>query len=274
MVPDVRQLIVKVNDNTLTVPTPTGEERDWLYNLSHEPREIDSSILCSSVVRAWLKSYWGRSNQVEIWLHEHQVILRDFAKREFFHFYTEKLGGYDEERQGYFPEYHVAANFRQMFSSFLPHFSAVQLHSSGVIRNNQVALFLAPDGGGKTTVLRHSTGDLVLSDDQIILRRQGEAFVAYATPFGTITSGPCQAKLGAIFVLQSAPIFELSSLSVPELIRSVWIEHQSYSLFLPKDLKKRAFNLLYDACHQVPCYRMRFPKDYVDWDAIDKAMAK
>jgi len=214
LVPDVRHRIVKIGDNTLTLPSPMGEERSWLNDSAHESRVLDGPILRSSVVRDWLKSYWDRSDQVEIWLHENQVILRDFARREFFQFYTERLGGYDEERRGYFPEYYVAANFRQMFSSFLPYFSAIQLHSSGVIRNGRAALFLAPDGGGKTTVLGHSTDDLILSDDQIILRKQGDVVVAYATPLGTITSGACQSNLGALFVLQSAPVFELSPLSI------------------------------------------------------------
>jgi hypothetical protein len=42
--------------------------------------------------------------------------------------------------------------------------------------------------------------------------------------------------------------------------------------FLPKHLKRRAFEVLCDVCYQAPAYWMSFPKDYVDWEAIDAAM--
>jgi hypothetical protein len=58
-----------------------------------------------------------------------------------------------------------------------------------------------------------------------------------------------------------------------DALEYLWREHQSYYFFLPGPLRRQAFGFLYDVCHQIPVYRMRFQKDYIDWDAVDAAMA-
>ena len=176
------------------------------------------------------------------------------------------------EKQAYMPEYYVAANFRAIFSSFLPNFSAALLHSSGVIRNGKAALFLAPDDGGKSTVIGHSEGDPVLSGDHIILRKEEGVFVAHGTPLGGMTSGPCSAGAGALFMLEKASHFRLDPISPRELLYNLWGEHRNYTFFLPKRLKKQAFQLLSEACYGIPCFKMRFSKNFVDWNAIDRVM--
>jgi hypothetical protein len=170
------------------------------------------------------------------------------------------------------PEGRVTAYFRRMFSTFLPRFSALMMHSSGLIRGGRAALFLAKDGGGKTTALRQATEGLLLNDDQIILRQEGDGFVAHGTPLGRLTDGPCQAPLSALFALEKARSFGLEPAKPANLVQHLWDEHRVYTSVLPKPLKLRAFDLLYDVCHQVPAYKMRFPKDHVDWAAIDAAM--
>jgi len=269
---DVCHRLQRVDSDTLTLPLPSGRERERLSSCVRRPDELDSPILRSPLVRARLQASLDRSGQVNICVAQHQVEVRDFSHKELDIFYTEERGGYDEKLHGYFPEYWVAANFRQIFSSFLPSFSAILLHSSGVIRHDRTALFVAPDSGGKTTVLGLSNGEPLLGDDQTILRQEGDAVIAHGTPLGTMTSGPCQARLGAIFVLDRGRCFRLTPLHGADLMQCLWTEHQNYTFFLPRHLKKRAFDILYEACHQVPVYRMYFPKDHVDWSAIDAAM--
>jgi hypothetical protein len=87
-----------------------------------------------------------------------------------------------------------------------------------------------------------------------------------------MTSGPCQAPLAALFLLEKAPTFGLHPAESPGVVRRLWREHQLYTSILPHDLKTRGFNLFYDMCHRVPVYWMRFAKDYVDWAAIDAVM--
>jgi hypothetical protein len=185
---------------------------------------------------------------------------------------------YYPEGGGRFPvldtaEERVSSNLRQVFATFLPQFSALVVHCAGLIRHGRAALFLAPDGGGKTTVLNLAPDGHLLNDDQVVVRQEGDGFIAHGTPFGSMTDGPVQARLGGLFVLEKAPRFELVLLQPANLVKDYWEEHLNYTFFLPRGLKLRAFDLAYEMCRQVPVYRMRFPKDYVDWDAIDAALA-
>jgi hypothetical protein len=147
-------------------------------------------------------------------------------------------------------------------------------HASGVVRGERAALFLAQHDGGKTTVAQQSNGQPILNDDQIILRQKGDVTVAHGTPLGRVTSGPCQSKVGALFMLKKAPFFQLEPLPPSEFVRYLWAEHQDYTFFLPKPLKQKIFRMLCDLCYQAPGYLMRFPENYVDWGAIDTVMEK
>jgi len=40
-----------------------------------------------------------------------------------------------------------------------------------------------------------------------------------------------------------------------------------------KTLRVIAFELITDACKQAKLFRVQFPKDHMDWKAIDKALA-
>ena len=102
---------------------------------------------------------------MEVWVDDHQVTIRDFSRNQIDIYYAKELGGYMPDRKAYLPGYHVASNLRQIFSTFFPYFSAFLLHSSGVIRGDRAALFLAPDEGGKTTVIMNSTGEPILSGE-------------------------------------------------------------------------------------------------------------
>jgi len=170
-------------------------------------------------------------------------------------------------------EKRVARNFPSLLITFLPLFSALMVHCAGVIRNNRATLFLAPDEGGKTTVLKQSPGAPLLSDDQVIVRKEEGEFMAHATPLGLMTSGPCQAPVGGLFVLCKADQFALEPIRPAEVVQAFWKDPGNYTRLLPKRFKMPAFDLFYEACHRVPTYRMYFPKDYVDWAAIDAALA-
>ncbi|MBU0491735.1 MAG: hypothetical protein KKA73_10055 [Chloroflexi bacterium] len=253
----------------ILAPLAAVERERFVQGISFSPPWIlDMSLLNSPIVRDTLQAGLDRSEEVEALKYQDGIMVWNRSQDTIDFFYPEGGARYDND-----PEKRVAANLQHMFVAFLPQFSAVMVHSSGVVRNQRAALFLAPDAGGKTTVLSLSTDGLLLSDDQIILREEAGDIVAHATPFGQMTSGPVQAPLGGLFVLEKAPHFELAPFKPAELVKMLWDEHLYYTSLLPQPLKLRAFDLFYEMCHRVPVYRMRFPKDYVDWDAIDAAMA-
>ena len=96
--------------------------------------------------------------------------------------------------------------------------------------------------------------------------------MAHGTPWGKITGGPQSAKVGGLFLLEKAPRFELHPLKPVDAVEYFWKEHLFYRAFLPKNLRLNAFEVINIACHQAPVYLMRFPEDFVDWDAIDAVM--
>jgi hypothetical protein len=210
----------------------------------------------------------------EICMDEHHVLIRDFQRKQLNIFYTDSFEGPLQDRHVLIPEYYIAANLAHIFSSYLPCFSSFLFHSAGIIRGDKAALFLAPDAGGKTTVVANANGVTILNDDQIIVQKKKGMFIAHSTPFGGITSGLYQAKVGALFLLEKAADFRIETIAPSTLVQFLWAEHHNYTFFLPKGIKKRAFEMLSHICRQIPAYRMYFTKDGIDWDLVDAAIEK
>ena len=147
-----------------------------------------------------------------------------------------------------------------VFANFLTLFSAVMIHSSSAVVGGRAAIFLAPDEGGKTTIVKGATDGTVLCDDQVVLRKQGDAFMAHGSPWGLITNSSRTSKLGGFFLAEKAERFEILPIKPAAVFEYLWNEHESYRYFLPKNLRLQAFNLLFEACHQALCYKMYFPK--------------
>jgi hypothetical protein len=264
--PDVYHRICVIDRETLTLPALSKKEKERISRCVCLPDDdLDVPPLRSPVVRDRLNSCLSRPEQVGLELKIFSVIIRDHVDRTVDFFYTSDSS---ETLKG--PR--LEPMFRRMFASFLSAFSAVMIHSSGLIRDGRAALFLAPDEGGKTTVLEQSIDGTILCDDQIVLRREDDTVMAHGTPWGHLSGGPQAAKVGAFFLLEKAPQFELIPLKALDAVEYFLKEHLFYRAFLPKNLRSEALEVIIDACHQAPVYLMRFPEDYVDWDAIDAAM--
>lgn len=242
-------------EETMLFPSFIGFQRRW----------FDNPILRSRPVRSRLHECLDRPDQVSFRITARGVIIHDFVKNELDIFYDPGL-------EDFFDSPFLVPGFRNMISSFLPNFNAVMIHGAGVLCNGSAAIFLAPDEGGKTSVVRCSSSSPVLNDDQLILRRGGGVIFSHATPFGPITDGPRAARIGGTFLLEKGEHFDLSPVKPRDTFRHFWNEHRHHRLFLPKHMKTNTFEILIDACRQAPAYRMSFPKDYVDWDAIEAAM--
>lgn len=204
---------------------------------------------------------------VQIELTWNRIIVRDFAHRELNLFYP-------IEKKKDFSDPIFRAGYRNLIASTLPVFSAVLIHGAGIIKNGKTAIFLAPDEGGKTTVVTKLNQNIILSDDQILIKMEKDKINVYSTPFGTLGNSLQKGELGGIFYLKKSNKFQLLPMSKSDLIKFLWNEHKLIWFDLPKKLRSLAFNLITDFCYYAPVYKMKFPKDYVDWDAIDRAMKK
>jgi hypothetical protein len=271
---DVIHSISRISlDSSEQAPPLTLQEQQHLSGLTEAiPNWLESPLLRAERVRARLSVLPISPQDRDIWIDAHHVTIRDFSRKRLDIFYTDAFRQDSSRLPALKPEYHIAANLSQIFSSYLPCFSAFLLHSSGVIRGKGAALFLAPDEGGKTTVLGHLNGEPILSDDHTLLRLEDDGAMAHGTPFGTMTNGFCRARVGALFMLFKSSHFHIEPMAPSELLNFIWAEHRDYTFFLPRPLKKQAFQIISRICYQTPVYRMYFPKDHVDWSAIDRAM--
>lgn len=233
---------------------------------------FDSYLDLPSIVKTRSFKNLEGSNKLDIINTSNMVTIRNFARNIINVFYSSRFGGFVQRYQSYIPQHFVTANFRFIYSSLLPNFSAFLIHSSGIIRNGMAILFVAPDDGGKTTILKHFKDSCILNDDQIVLRDEQGIIMAHSTPLGKMTKAPCQARLGCIFLLEKASYFELRQLNPKFLLDYLWNEHQNYIYSLPKYLKVKVFEILSKVCYKTPIFRLKFSRDYLDLDAIDKAM--
>lgn len=223
--------------------------------------------------RSKLLAVLDQVEQMEVMVEKNRAFVRNFSKCELdFYYYADNRRGANREGHLKILGFALAPTLRQIFSSFLPVFSAALVHSSAVVINNLAAMFLARSTGGKTTVTKISNGNLVLSDDQVILREEAGLIQVHGTPLGRVTNGPLQAKLGGLFLLEKADSFELEKIKPLDMLEYLWNDQLIYTYSLPMDLRVKAYQMLHSACRRVPCYIMRFPKDYIDWDAINEAM--
>jgi hypothetical protein len=294
--PDVCHRIGGIGQETLTLPPLTKDERERISHCGGVPHigrgtlllppvivqgteervsfrgagshdGFDLPLLRSPLVRRRLDACLSHPEQVSLALHLFSVTIADYLDRTLDIFYP-------LERRGTLAEHWGDGGLRRMFTTFLPAFSAVMVHSSALVRNGRAALFLSADDGGKSTVLKHSVGGDLLCDDRNILRGESGDFFVYATPWGRVTNASARARIGGLFLLEKAPSFELLPASPRDVLQFLWNEHLPHWDSLPGDLRVRAFEVLYCACHKAPAYRMRFPKDHIDWDAIDAAMVR
>jgi hypothetical protein len=264
--PDVILRFACIYPNTLVQPPidPQVFQR-FSHSIGFNQETILSPLLHSEAVCSRLNSLMDHPEKVGLAISQSVAIIIDFDQHELDIFFgcTED-DDYSNRRLG-----------SALYAPLLVAFSAVMVHSAGLICGDRAALFMAPDEGGKTTVVNQAPteGCSILSDDQVILRQMDGVLMAHGTPWGLVTDGPKYARLGALFLLEQAEHFELSPLKVIDALEYLWNEHQGYWVLLPKALRLQAFDFINSICHQIPTYRMCFPKDYVDWNAINKIMA-
>jgi len=245
-------------------PLNKEEKRLLSHCFIYPDRNLDNPILSYPLVRDRLRECLRHIDFISLEINSLSLSIFDFAHNRVDTFYTYELKKMLEDS-------HVSW---LVFAQFLSSFSAAMIHSSAVVINNVTALFLAPGSGGKTTVSKLSTGYPVLCDDQVIIRKEGKGFKAHSTPWGMLIDNSLNASLGGFFLLEQAEQFELIPLKPVYILNYFWNEHFAYRFYLPKSVKSQHFQFLYDIACSVPTYRLRFPRNYIDWNAIEKAISK
>lgn len=77
----------------------------------------------------------------------------------------------------------ISPTILSCFQLFLLNANGFILHASAVAKKSRAFVFSGPSGSGKSTVARRRRGGNVLADDLICVRRHGNHFLAYGTPW-------------------------------------------------------------------------------------------
>jgi hypothetical protein len=144
------------------------------------------------------------------------------------------------------------------------------LHASSAVRGGRAFLFTGPSGAGKSTIVGLAPPDVtVLTDEISYLRRNGDGYVAFGTPFAGELSDvgePASAPVAALFQLGRGAENQYNRLdagrTVQTLLRNI--------LFFAddRDLVGRVLDTACDFAARVPAYELRFAPDQRVWSTI------
>ena len=195
-------------------------------------------------------------------IHHGAITILDFKENRAEMFLSRKFS--DElDRHGIGPA---------MLSPFLANFDACLLHASAIVHQGRAAVFIAPDAGGKTTASSLAPNGSVIGDDQILLRRISGGFQVSGTPWGLQIDSNLRAPLAGLFILEKAQKFSLAPITSADLVSCLWQEGKDLLSILPKPLKSKAFEIWCDLAAAVPAAKLSFPRDHIDWEALERMM--
>jgi hypothetical protein len=166
--------------------------------------------------------------------------------------------------------YSIDAVLRIVHTLVLAKQGGFLLHSASAIRNGKAFLFAGVSGAGKTTISRLAPADATLLTDEIsYVRKQGDGYVAFGTPFtgelaklGENKSAP----VAVLYLLAQGPENKIEPVAAPDAGR----ELLGNMLFFAEDqeMVHWAFQAACDFVHRVPVHRLTFLPDTRVWEMI------
>ena len=137
------------------------------------------------------------------------------------------------------------------------------VHACGLLTHQHVHLFVGESGVGKSTLagILESRFGLVLSDDRIVLRPDGEGFRAYGTPWhgeARFASPKCGKLCSISFLSQSA---ESQRIRLDPEEAAARLAACSFMAGWPLHGIKDLLATCVVICERTPCYRLDFTPD-------------
>lgn len=246
--------------------------QDQIYKLSNslgfKTRWLDTDWSSIPKIAIRLRKAADHPESIQIEFAWNRIIIRDFLKMSLDYFYSPSQS--DRFRGPFF-----SGIFKNSIAPLLFTCNCGFLHASGTcFADGYAALFLAPDSGGKTTIIKHFAPGNILSDDQVGISFRAGKFGVFPTPFGTMFNPNANGLLGGLFFLQKANSFEINAISANKAFEIIWNEHEHYWHQIPIVYRKGVFTLIHDLCLSVPCYQLSFSPDHIDKQAIEDALKK
>jgi hypothetical protein len=144
------------------------------------------------------------------------------------------------------------------------------VHSASAVRNGKAYLFSGVSGAGKTTISRLAPPDVaVLTDEISYVRKNGEGYTAYGTPFAGELARVGQnisAPLDVLYFLKQGPENSIEPVSATEAVRTLL----GNILFFAEDaeLVRTVFQAACEFVAKVPVRRLTFLPTASVWEMI------
>jgi hypothetical protein len=148
----------------------------------------------------------------------------------------------------------------------------VVLHACGLSVGGGAILLCGESGAGKSTSARlwarHRPGALILSDDRIVVRRDGDELTAYGTPWhGEARFAAAAARpLKAVFFLEQARATAVRRLESGEAAGRLF--SRSFPPLWRRETVAKGLDACVTIAQGVPCYELRFLPDRSAVEAV------
>ena len=179
------------------------------------------------------------------------VVNKSFSRADFY----QSLNYKDENHPLTYPLDQL------LMLGFLAKGNGVLCHACAIKYKNKGFLFLGESGAGKSTlagIWQNCKGAEVLSDDRIIIRRQGLRYLIYGTPWQGLGqfSSPKKAILSKIFFLKQAP--KNSLIPIPLSLAAARFFSCSFPPFWDKEGMRFVLDFFIDLVGRNPVYELGF----------------
>ena len=144
------------------------------------------------------------------------------------------------------------------------------LHSASAMRGGRAFLFSGLSGAGKTTISRLAPPQVTLLTDEVsYVRRQGDGYRAFGTPFAgelARVGENVSAPIAALYLLEKGLANRIEPVSMSEATQRIM---RNILFFAEEpDLVRRIFESACEFVARVPVYRLTFFPDERVWELI------
>jgi len=166
--------------------------------------------------------------------------------------------------------YSIDSVLRIVHTLLLARSGGFLLHASSAVRNGRAFLFSGLSEAGKTTMARLAPADAaLLTDEASYVRKIGDSYKAYGTPFAGEFGEPgknISAPIAALYFLEKAAVNQIvpvdPTVAVRRLMRNI--------LFFAQDanLVRMVFDSACAFVAAVPVFQLSFFPDHKVWELI------